>query len=204
MNTPLGALRSFLASQPPLSPARPNRAGTIEKAGAPLAPRAKFEGGAEKRALIQWRPTCSTCPTEKPRAREQNADTALSAVTAWRAAIAGAPAGRPDFVILKEVSLRFLDSPDAVTAVMNGWDAMALFAIHAGDAPKMRVDCWGLVLFLAWGAHAYTVDMVDQKVCAIRTRSGAVLRQPRRRANCTEAILWWLHPRLTQESEGEL
>ena len=63
-----------------------------------------------------------------------------------------------------------------------------------GQRPKERLDCWGLVLFLAWGVHGCTVETIGKQVCALRTRSGAVQSQPRTRANFDEAAAWWAHP----------
>lgn len=112
----------------------------------------------------------------------------------WRTAIESVQPDTPQFQKLKDASLGFLDSHDAIVAVANGWDAISLFGMHKGSAPKMRVDAWGLVLFLAWGVHGCTVETIDQKVCALRTRSGAVQSQPRVRANFDQAAPWWEHP----------
>ena len=103
----------------------------------------------------------------------------------------------PEIEKLKTVSLRFLDSADAIIAVENEWDAVSLFGMHEGKAPRERIDCWGLVLFLAWGIHRAAVETIDQKVCALRTTSGAVQTQPRNRANLDKAVPWWLHPGIT-------
>jgi hypothetical protein len=161
----------------------------------PVSP-AQAEGDTRKSTQNHRCATRITCITGKTSIDGQIAE--------WRATIERVSSELPDIVRLKEASLRFLDSPDAVTAVVNEWDAVSLFGMHAGEVPKERIDCWGLVLFLAWGVHAYSVDVLDQKVCAIRTRSGAVLQQPRRRANHDEALPWWEHPGLKLESEGEL
>lgn len=115
-------------------------------------------------------------------------------ISEWRAMVESVAPSTPDIVKLREESLRFLDSSDALEAVANEWDAVSLFGVHKGTAPRQRVDCWGLVLFLAWGVHRATVEAFDQKACAIRTRSGAVQTLPRIRANFDQAIPWWQHP----------
>jgi len=115
----------------------------------------------------------------------------------WRKAIRAVRSDRPDIMKLKAASLRFLDGPDAITAVDNGWDAISLFGVHRGSAPKDRIDCWGLVLFTAWGVHGCTVETIGQKVCALRTRTGAVQTKPRVHPNAGQAIPWWQHPALT-------
>ena len=74
----------------------------------------------------------------------------------WRTAAASVRTDNMDVAKLKTATLRFLDSEDARTAVTNGWDAMALFGLHEGNAPKERVGCWGLVVFVAWGTYART------------------------------------------------
>jgi|SRR5208337_1771592 len=124
-------------------------------------------------------------------------------VADWRAEVALVKPNRPEIDKLKAVTLRFLDSPDAIAAVENGWDAVSLFGMHEGDCPKERIDCWGLVLFLAWGVHRCTVETVDQKVCALRTRSGAVQTLRRGRANFDEAVPWWQHPGITNAIDGD-
>jgi hypothetical protein len=161
----------------------------------PVSP-ACIEGETGKSQQNQERLTCLTCLTGKTAIAEQIAE--------WRAAIEGVTSELPDIMKLKEVSLRFLDGPEAGTAIENGWDAVSLFGMHTGEAPKVRIDCWGLVIFLAWGVHRCTFEAFDQKVCAIRTRAGAVLQQPRYRANFDQARPWWEHPALSQAWEVEL
>jgi hypothetical protein len=121
----------------------------------------------------------------------------------WRAAIEAVYCDLPDFVKLKRESLRFLASPDAIAAVENAWDAVSLFGIHEGGSPKERIDCWGLVLFMAWGVDGCTVETIGQKVCALRTRSGAVQTQPRLKANFHEALVWWRHPGITNKDYSD-
>jgi len=118
---------------------------------------------------------------------------AASTIAEWRAAINAVRSDRTDIVQLKRESLRFLGSPDAITAVENGWDGLSLFGMHEGECPRERVDCWGLVLFLAWGIHKCTVQSIEQKVCALRTRSGAVQTLRCNRANFDQAVPWWEH-----------
>ena len=112
----------------------------------------------------------------------------------WRAAIEQVEPAGPAWQRLKDASLDFLASHDAVVAIENGWDAVDLFGVHKGTAPKERIDCWGLVLFLAWGVHRCTIETIGERVCALRTKTGAVQSQPRSRANRNEAIPWWQHP----------
>lgn len=114
-------------------------------------------------------------------------------IAEWRAAIEQTEPATPEGQKLKEVSLDFLDSEDAAAAIENGWDAVSLFGVHKGRAPKARIDAWGLVLFLAWGVHGCRVESVDEKVCALRTRAGVAQQQPRDRANFDQAIPWWQH-----------
>jgi hypothetical protein len=115
-------------------------------------------------------------------------------ITEWRAAIEQVEPAAPEWQRLKSTSLSFLVSHDAVVATENGWDAMSLFGVHKGMAPKERVDCWGLVLFLAWGIHRRTVETIGEKACALRTKTGAVQSQRRLRANFDQAVPWWEHP----------
>ena len=122
------------------------------------------------------------------------ASRANTVIAEWRSAIASVKPSRPEIDKLKTVSLRFLDSADAVVAVEHGWDAVSLFGMHEGNAPKQRVGCWGLVLFIAWGVHGCTVETIGQKVCALRTRSGAVQTLRNNRAASDEAVPWWQHP----------
>jgi hypothetical protein len=119
-------------------------------------------------------------------------------IAEWRDAVRAVRSDKPDIMKLKATSLRFLDSPDAVAAVANGWDVLSLFGMHFGQAPKMRVDCWGIVLFIAWGVHGCTVETIDAKVCALRTRAGAVQRKPRLHGNFDDAIPWWEHSDVTK------
>ena len=115
----------------------------------------------------------------------------------WRTAAASVRTDNMDVAKLKTATLRFLDSEDARTAVDNGWDAMALFGMHDGSAPKERVGCWGLVVFMAWGTHARTVDTIGPDACALRTRSGATQTLPRIRSALDDAVIWWEHPGVT-------
>jgi hypothetical protein len=121
---------------------------------------------------------------------------AAAIIAEWHAAIIAMHSDLPHFKKLKAESLRFLDGPDAITAVKNGWDAVSLFGLHRGSAPKERIDCWGLVLFMAWGIHGCTVETIGQKVCALRTRTGAVQTKPRVHPNAGQAIPWWKHSAL--------
>ena len=107
---------------------------------------------------------------------------AEAVITEWRTAIAQIKPTLPEIDKLKTASLRFLDAPEAIPAVENGWDAVSLFGMHEGKAPKERVGSWGLVLFIAWGVHKCTVDAIEPDVCRLRTKSGAVQSQPRSKA----------------------
>ena len=120
-------------------------------------------------------------------------------IAVWRDAIRDVRPNNRDIMKLKAASLRFIDSPDAVAAVANGWDVLSLFGMHHGQVPKMRVDCWGIVLFVAWGVHGCTVETIDAKVCALRTRTGAVHRKPRLHGNFEDAVPWWEHSGVTNE-----
>jgi len=190
-----GLLSSFLEcldSSPPKGNGKARVAG-ISNEGA-VSP-AQIQGETEKGKENQVRLTCLTCLPEKPSYAEQIAE--------WRAAISSVRSGLPDIEKLKAVSLRFLDSPEAALALENGWDAVSLFGMYEGQAPRERIDCWGLLLFLAWGVHSCTVETVDQKVCAIRTRSGAVQTLRRSRANFDQAVPWWKHPGIRNAIDGD-
>jgi hypothetical protein len=138
---------------------------------------------------------CNACNAEKSSYAEQIAE--------WRASISSVRSDLPDIEKLKTVSLRFLDSPEAALALENGWDAASLFGMHGGQAPRERIDCWGLVLFIAWGIHRSTIETVSEKVCALRTSGGAVHNLPRHRANSDEAVRWWRHPYVASEGEED-
>lgn len=126
--------------------------------------------------------------------RERKAELMAPAqIAEWRAAIEQVEPAAADWQRLKRASLGFLNTPDALAAIGNGWDAVSLFGLHKGSAPKERLDCWGLVLFLAWGIHGCTVETIGKQVCALRTRSGAVQSQPRARGNYGQAAPWWQH-----------
>jgi hypothetical protein len=195
MSSPLSALRSFLSSQP-----HETKRTDAADEGAKVA---TVTPASIKRVTEKDQPNqnCNPCnPCNQPESedhehrRDETRTETLAILAEWRAAIVHVKPDQPEIEKLKTTSLRFLDSPDAVTAVNNGWDAVSLFGMHESDAPKERIDCWGLVLFLAWGVHRCTVETVDQKVCALRTRSGAVQTLRRARANFDQAIPWWQHP----------
>ncbi len=124
-------------------------------------------------------------------------------IAEWRDAIANVKPDRPDIDKLKAVSLSFLDSADAITAVEHGWDALSLFGMHRGECYRIRIDCWGLVLFLAWGVHKCSVETIDAKVCALRTRSGAVQMLRPHRENFDQAIPWWQHPGIVSAPQSD-
>jgi hypothetical protein len=170
---------------------------------APRAPHAQIQGGAEKAEQNQGCPTCPTCPTEKTATREaERAKTrsqAESVIFEWRAAISAVRSDLPDIDKLKTDSLRFLDGPEAIAAVENGWDTVSLFGMHECNAPKERVGGWGLVIFLAWGVHKCTVEAIETDVCRLRTKSGAIQSQQRRKAEHDHAVPWWQHPGVTGE-----
>jgi len=115
-------------------------------------------------------------------------------IKGWLSEIEGVEPASMEWQRLKSASLNFLACHDAVVAIENGWNAVSLFGVHKGVAPKERVDCWGLVLFLAWGVHSCTVETIGEKVCALRTKTGAVQSQPRLRANFDQAVPRWGHP----------
>lgn len=120
----------------------------------------------------------------------------------WRAAVEGVRTSNLDIAKLKATTLRFLDSDDARTAVENGWDAMALFALHEGNSVKERVGCWGLIVFVAWGTYARTIDTIGPDACVLRTRSGATQTLPRMRSALDEAVIWWQHTGIVNTGSG--
>lgn len=88
--------------------------------------------------------------------------------------------------------MRFLDSPDAVTAFENGHHTLSLFGVCKSDASINRVDCWGLVPFLAWGIHTGEEVRQTGKICAIRTRSAyAVHQRPPECSHFDQSVPWW-------------
>ncbi len=148
--------------------------------------------------------TVATFPILSASVPESVADVATVAgvpplISEWRAAIARVGTDQLDIAKLKTVSLRFLDTPDAVAAIENDWDEIALFGVHEGPSPKERLDTWGLVPFLAWGVHRYTIATVSRDACVLKTSRGASLRQPRMRANFGKAVPWWTHPGINRE-----
>jgi len=213
-----GLLASFLDCLESLPPRGTGNVHAVvankEVAVSPVSPSPSV-GETEKDQQNQGCLTCLTCLTENQPEPEQKQDVTPASpkvdaepsehnlINEWRSAIAAVRSDRPEIEKLKTASLRFLASPDATAAVENGWDAVSLFGMHEGTAPKERIDCWGLVLFLAWGVHGCTVETVDQKVCALRTRSGAVQTLRRNRANFDEAIPWWKHPGITNAIDGD-
>jgi hypothetical protein len=150
---------------------------------------------------------CRAGEADRAAAREMGFDTAAAlyraAIEAWRSEIAAAPStGIRDFDKLAAVSLRFLDSDWAVKALAAGWDETALFAVHEGQAPKERTDAWGLIPVLAWDFHGCTIEGFSRDACALRTRRGGMLRQPRMRANVDQAAPFWRHPGIVNASRG--
>jgi hypothetical protein len=124
-------------------------------------------------------------------------------IAEWRAAAAGVRTDNLDVAKLKAATLRFLDSEDARTSVENGWDATALFGVFDGDTPKERVGCWGLIVFVAWGAYARTIDAIGPDACVLRSRSGATQTLPRMRSELNHAVPWWLHQGNTNNEDIE-
>jgi hypothetical protein len=115
------------------------------------------------------------------------------ATAAWRAAIGSVGTNQVHIAKLKTLSLRFLDSHDAIAAVACGWDAVSLFGVHRGPAPHERLDAWGLIPAQVWGVLRCSIEHFDCDVCLLRTPRGATLRQPRLRANFDHAVAWWMH-----------
>jgi hypothetical protein len=115
------------------------------------------------------------------------------ATAAWRAAIGSVGTDQVHIAKLKTLSLRFLDSHDAIAAVACGWDAVSLFGVHRGPAPHERLDAWGLIPAQAWGVLRCFIEHFDCDACLLRTPRGATLCQPRLRANFDQAVPWWMH-----------
>ena len=82
-------------------------------------------------------------------------------IAEWRAAIVSVATDQVNIAKLKTVSLRFLDSPDAVAAVACGWDAVSLFGVHHGPAPHERLDAWGLIPMQVWGVLHCSIEHFD-------------------------------------------
>lgn len=114
-------------------------------------------------------------------------------IAEWRAAIVSVATDQVHIAKLKTMSLRFLDSLDAVEAVAFRWDAVSLFGIHQGPAPHERLDAWGLIPAQVWGVLQCSMEHFDCDACVLRTPRGATLRQPRLRANFDRAVPWWMH-----------
>jgi hypothetical protein len=212
MTSYLASVRSYIETRkhdqsgfdPPPEPKPDAKTAKIEQA---VVTPLRMVGVTEKAEQNQGCYTCHTCHTEKTVSGElyhaQRQDKprtkAEADIAEWRAAINAVRSNLPDIVKLKRESLRFLDAPEAVAAVESGWDAVNLFGVHECNAPKERVGGWGLVLFLAWGAHKCTVEAIETDVCRLRTKSGAIQSQQRRKAEHDHAVPWWQHPGVTGE-----
>jgi hypothetical protein len=139
-------------------------------------------------SLARERSHLESLPT-KPEAKPEAED---ATIAECRARIELTTPQTPEFIALKEMSLRFLDSPDAITAFENGHDTLSLFGVCGSDASINRVDCWGLLPFLAWGVHTGEEARQSGKVCAIRTRSAYAVRQrPPKGSRFNQAVPWW-------------
>ena len=135
---------------------------------------------------------------EETAARELGFDTAdalyRAAVEGWRLAImATPPTGNRDLDKLAAVSLNFLGGGWALKVLGAGWDEVSLFGIHEGNAPRERLDAWGMMSFVAWGTRGYTIEACGRDFCVLRTSSGSTLRLPRMRSNFDAAVPFWRH-----------
>jgi hypothetical protein len=143
---------------------------------------------SHKAALLEALPDADSTPA---------LDVIASPLASWRASILAAPTtSNPELDKLAAVSLRFMDSEWASTAIASLWDAVSLFGVHKGPAPRERLDAWGLLPLLTWGTHRYSIVGFDVHACLLQTSSGSELRQPRHRANFDAALVWWSHPAL--------
>lgn len=158
----------------------------------------------ERAAIMEYDGGSLRAEAEDAAAREMGFDTAAhlhrAAIEAWRSEIEAVKPCLPDIAKLKTASLRFLASEWATQALAADWEEVALFAIHEGECPKARLDAWGLIPSLAWGVQRCTIESISREATFLRTTGGALLRQPRLRANFNEAVPWWRHPHL---SHGE-
>ena len=150
-----GLLASFLDCLESLPPRGTGNVHAVvankEVAVSPVSPSPSV-GETEKDQQNQGCLTCLTCLTENQPEPEQKQDVTPASpkvdaepsehdlINEWRSAIAAVRSDRPEIEKLKTASLRFLASPDAIAAVENGWDAVSLFGMHEGTAPKERID----------------------------------------------------------------
>ena len=139
-------------------------------------------------------------PTKLPR----NSTVTDAVVAEWRALIEGAVPPSREFKELKDMSLRFLDSPDAVTALENGHHELSLFGVGKHDMSIGYVNRWGIIPFLVWGVHtAKDPRAHNGPVCAIRTRSPYAVRQrPPQSCHFDQTVAWWRHPKITNATGG--
>ena len=195
-------------------PGRPTKAnGVIGAVGAIGAARRSTDidlaAFCERAAIMEHDGGLSRKEAEKAAAREMGFATAealyRAAIEAWRLEIAAAPqTGIPGFDKLAAVSLRFLVSDWAMKALAADWDETALFAVHEGKAPQERPTPGVSSRFLAWGVHRCTIETFSRDACLLRTQRGAMLRQPRIRANFDKAVPFWRHPGIVNASRGAL
>jgi hypothetical protein len=203
MTVHLSAMKSLIAKL------EAQKAGRPPVSVSPVSP-PKNAGETEKVSKIKIVSPVSPVSPEKAIAREPKREQrqdrlrteADAVISEWRSAIAQIKPTLPEVDKLKTASLRFLDAPEAAAAVANGWDAVSLFGMHECNAPKERVGGWGLVIFMAWGVHKCTVEEIEPDVCRLRTRSGAIQSQQRRKAEHDHAVPWWQHPGVMGEMEG--
>jgi hypothetical protein len=169
------------------------RGGSIqaspEKWGTPIMTNAEPHNYRRKGgALAGLRSHLESMPT-KP---ETKPDAEDATIAECRARVQLTTPRTPEFIALKDMSLRFLDSPDAVTAFKNAHHTLSLFGVCKSDASINRVDCWGLVPFLAWGIHTGEDAACSGKICAIRTRSAYAVRQrPPQNFHFDQSVPWW-------------
>lgn len=188
MSTRLASYRSFLASQPSkvTESDETNSEPPTANIGlvSPVSP-SENEGETGKGEQNQCCITRITGITEKTIIPEQIAE--------WRAAIDAVRSDLPDIARLKEASLRFLNSPDAVTAVENGWDAISLFGVSAGTDWATNGAAWGLIPWLAIVGFHHGAIAFNGDTAIIETAGACVLCHRRFQPAREAAVPFWEH-----------
>ncbi|KAI93430.1 hypothetical protein T281_16740 [Rhodomicrobium udaipurense JA643] len=120
-----------------------------------------------------------------------------ASIADWRAKAEAVAAADTAWRMLKDVTLAFLDTAEAEEAARLGWDAVSLFGVHAGSAPRQRVDCWGLAVHLAWSVFHLEISGLREDACTLKTGSGAAQTLRRHHPNHADALPWWRHAALS-------
>jgi hypothetical protein len=122
-------------------------------------------------------------------------DSFCAEITEWHRAVMAVPApSNRDGERLLNTSLTFLASDNATLSHSCGWDAIALFGIHRGTAPRERIDAWGLVTTLAWSALKLSIKDIAADQCVLASQNaqgGSELTFKRDKTGLSNAVPWW-------------